>query len=392
MLHVLQAKRSRVKECEPCHHGLNGTFDPIGLLNRISRAVSSRQTMDAMETGMLQSARQQRICERSSVFAMVLLVVLFVAHPAFCADTTQTGVFGLIVENDVFYHRDGDYTNGIELVWVPADESTAPKWALRAARELPWFPQDGQVRHGYIFGQKMFTPDDITVADPPLDDRPYAGWLYATIGLGVASDRQLDQIWLSLGVVGPASLAGQTQKTVHKWTNADAPQGWDTQLGNEPGIVLGYQRAWHKFATMTALGLDVDLTPDLGASLGNVYTYVDAGITLRYGKSLPLDYGPPRIQPSPPASAFFIPTGPFAWYIYASLEGRAVLRNIFLDGNTFKDSRSVDKEPLVGDLQWGVVLTWRRTRLSYTHVVRTREFKTQGAHEEFGSFSVSISF
>lgn len=27
-------------------------------------------------------------------------------------------------------------------------------------------------------------------------------------------------------------------------------------------------------------------------------------------------------------------------------EGRAVARNIFLDGNTFQDSRSVDKEPL----------------------------------------------
>lgn len=338
--------------------------------------------------------RSARACFRARLtgLAIVLLAVLFAAHPGFCAGATKTGVFGLIVENDVFYHHDGDYTNGIALVWAPADNSTTPDWALRAARALPWFPKDGEVRHGYIFGQQMFTPDDITLADPPLDDRPYAGWLYATIGLGVASDRQLDQIWLSLGVVGPSSLADQTQKTVHDWTNAEEPQGWDTQLKNEPGIVLGYQRAWHKFATMTALGLDLDLTPDLGASLGNVYTYVDAGVTVRYGKSLPLDYGPPRMQPSPPASAFFIPPGPFAWYIFASLEGRAVARNIFLDGNTFQNSRSVDKVPLVGDLQWGVVLMWRGSRLSYTHVVRTREFEMQGEHDEFGSFSISVSF
>jgi hypothetical protein len=52
----------------------------------------------------------------------------------------------------------------------------------------------------------------------------------------------------------------------------------------------------------------------------------------------------------------------------------------------------VDKEPLVGDLQWGLVLTWRDVRLGYTHVVRTREFKTQLEHDTFGAFSISISF
>jgi hypothetical protein len=53
----------------------------------------------------------------------------------------------------------------------------------------------------------MYTPRDITLANPPLDDRPYAGWLYATLGLGVETGRQLDQLALSLGVVGPESLA-----------------------------------------------------------------------------------------------------------------------------------------------------------------------------------------
>lgn len=66
---------------------------------------------------------------------------------------------------------------------------------------------------------------------------------------------------------------------------------------------------------------------------------------LRLGQRLPLDYGPPRIQPSLPGSGFFVPPQDrFGWYLFAGVEGRAVARNIFLDGNTFRDSRSVDKE------------------------------------------------
>lgn len=82
----------------------------------------------------------------------------------------------------------------------------------------------------------------------------------------------------------------------------------------------------------------------------------------------------------------------FGWYAFAGIEGRAVARNIFLDGNTFADSRSVDKEPLVGDLQFGIVLDWSDVRLSYTHVYRTREFRTQESSDDFGAFSVSAKF
>ena len=76
---------------------------------------------------------------------------------------------------------------------------------------------------------------------------------------------------------------------------------------------------------------------------------------------------------------------------FASAEGRAVARNIFLDGNTFKDSRSVDKEPFVGDLQWGLVLTWRNFRVSFTDVFRTREFETQKESEHYGSICLSMA-
>src|SRR3546814_8870959 len=105
--------------------------------------------------------------------------------------------------------------------------------------------------------------------------------------------------------------------------------------------------------------LGVDVTPHLGAALGNVYTYGAGGLTLRFGEDLPDDYGPPRIRPALPGSDYFRPTDDFGWYFFAGAEGRIVARNIFLDGNTFKDSHSVDKRPLVADLQAGIAVNLR---------------------------------
>ncbi len=322
---------------------------------------------------------------------MILVTVLSSASWATASEAPKRGTASLIVENDLFYNNDRDYTSGVALMWVSTRGST-PDWAVRFAHWLPWFPKVGDVRHGYVVGQSMYTPSDITLADPPLDDRPYAGFLYGTIGLGVETGRQLDQLALTLGVVGPASNAEETQKFVHKLIDSPEPQGWDTQLENELGLLLTYQRSWRQWRTRTLAGLEVDLTPHVGGALGNVYTYANTGLMLRYGRRLSLDYGPPRIQPSVPGSGMFVESKQFSWYLFAGLEGRAVAHNIFLDGNTIQDSRSVDKEPLVGDLQWGIVLAGRKARLGYTHVVRTREFESQDGSSEFGAVSLSLSF
>ena len=326
---------------------------------------------------------------RSIGSGIFLLTTLSAASQAFGGEAGASGVMSLVVENDLFYDSDRNYTNGVALAWVPSDEST-PDSIVRMARWVPWFPEEGPVRHGYGFGQNMYTPRDITIANPPAGDRPYAGWLYGAMGVGVETGQQLDQIALTVGVVGPASLARHSQRIVHKAIDTNIPQGWDTQLRNEPGIYVSYQRSWREMAAKTLVGLDFDLTPHIGGALGNVYTYFNTGLTLRYGKNLPLDYGPPRIQPSLPGSGYLVPTHSFDWYLFAGIEGRAVARNIFLDGNTFKDSRSVKKEPFVGDVQWGVAVTLRACRLSFTHVVRTREFESQSERDQFGAFSLSM--
>ena len=70
----------------------------------------------------------------------------------------------------------------------------------------------------------------------------------------------------------------------------------------------------------------------------------------------------------------------------------AVLHNIFLDGNTFKDSHSVDKESFVADLMAGFAISYGRYKFSYSYVYRTKEYKNQSDPQIFESIQFSFSY
>ncbi len=303
----------------------------------------------------------------------------------------STNILSLTFENDLFANADRHYTNGVRLGYLSA-ESDLPRWADKLANAFPLFLQGGNRRIGFALGQSMYTPQDISRANPDPDDRPYAGWLYASVGVVAESGPRLDILQLDFGIVGPASQADGTQKLVHRLTGAKDPRGWAYQIENEPGVVLTYQRKWRGLYELTPFGFGADVTPYAGGNLGNVLTQGVAGAMVRLGLDLPADYGPPRVAPSLTGSDFYLPRKDFGWYLFAGIEGRAVARNIFLDGNTFKNSRGVDKKPLVGDLQIGVAVTIEDVRLSYTHVFMTKEFHGQARADSFGAFSISMLF
>lgn len=301
------------------------------------------------------------------------------------------GVVSLTLENDSFAGADDGYTNGIRGAYL-SPETEIPGWISRAADKIPLFPKVGHKRYSFAVGQAMYAPDDLSRRDLIRDDRPYAGFLYGTVGLLADTGYRLDNLQLTLGVVGPASLAEQAQETVHRTIGGVDPKGWDNQLENEPGFILTYERKWRSIYEINPFGLAVDVTPHLGASVGNIQTYASTGATFRVGYDLPADYGPPLIRPSLPGSDFFVPTQRLGWYLFAGVEGQAVARNIFLDGNTFKDSHSVDKKEFVGGLQTGVAFIYKNMRVAYTHVLRTKEFEGQKNADEFGALTFSYRF
>ncbi len=326
-------------------------------------------------------------------FRLILagLCALWLTAPAYAADEPEKGTLSILFENDIFYNTDHDYTNGVLIGYTTAPDDT-PDWAVRWARWLPFFAQSGDVRTRYALGQDIFTPNDLHLKDPPPGARPYAGFLYGAFGLVDDNESNLDQLQITLGVVGPASLAEETQKFVHAIIRDTNPQGWSTQLRDEPGLVVQYERSLKLIPPQSVFGLFFDAEPHYGIAIGNVYDYVNAGAMARLGFNLPKDYGPLRIDPSLPGSGFYEPTGDIGAYIFAGVDGRAIGRNLFLDGNTFEQSRSVDKLNLVGDLELGAAVTFDAFQLTFTHVFRSREYATQKAADQFGAVNLSVRF
>ena len=336
--------------------------------------------------------RLPRATTRAVALLFSLLLVTTTSATVAAEEATRGGALSVMVENDIFARRDGHYTNGLGVMWVAARGTTAPKWAQQMSTLVPWLPDEGELRHGYMFGQSMFTPKDTGNPNPPPTDRPYAGWLYGTFGIGKDSDRQFDLIAVTLGIVGPASLAESSQKTAHRWMGNTQPQGWSTQLHNEPGVVFTAQRSWRNVVRGSVGSLSFDVTPYVGGTLGNVFTYGSGGTAIRFGSQLPTDLGIPRIQPANLGSGEFSPRSGAGWYLFVGLEGRAVARNIFLDGNTFQDSRSVKRDPWVGDIQYGLVYDIRSVRISFTNVLRTKEYRSQDKGDRFGALTVSVNY
>ena len=107
----------------------------------------------------------------------------------------------------------------------------------------------------------------------------------------------------------------------------------------------------------------------------------------RFGFNLPKDYGPMRIQPSLPGSDYFEPTAGLGAYVFAGVDGRAIARNLFLDGNSFEDQPQRGEDEPGGRPDLGAAVTFDSFRLAFTQVIRTREYKTQPQQDQFGAWT-----
>jgi len=321
-------------------------------------------------------------------FFSVILFTLLSISPAFAS---KDRVFSLTVDNDVLTPTDEYFTNGVRVAVAFGPDAQKP-WMKSLADKIPFLSKtyNRRIVH-FALGQNMYTPVNTSAFALQVNDRPYAGWLYGEFGVEVDKDKSVDYFTLQAGVIGPASLADRTQRSYHRLIGAPRPNGWPNQLHNEPGLMVAYQKVFKNALTRPGSKVRVSLDPHFGVALGNIYTYGAGGFTLRVGQGFDNENGPPpRISPALPGSNYFRDvTG---WYIFAAVEGRAVARDIFLDGNTFATSHSVSKEHLVADFQVGIVVMIDGTRISYTHVFRTREFTLQPQKHEFSSLDIAFRF
>lgn len=294
-------------------------------------------------------------------------------------------------ENDTFGGSDRYYTDGVALSLT----ETGHNWLDPLADRLPW----GQGRRtvGYDFAQLMFTPNNTDLRNPDPKDRPYAGILAVGLSLHVEQENSYHGLKLVIGVIGPDSLADKTQKEVHRHIGNTIPQGWDQQLKNEPIVNLAYEYR-HKFRLAGEReSWSAEASPLAGGWLGNMLTQAQFGGVVRAGYNIPDDSGPTLMRgmdqmPPPRRSGKPASNSDWGFYFYGGALCNLVLRDITLDGNTFEDSRSVDKKWLVPAYGLGMCVGNRRFQTSFTYVFWEKEFDTQPNHTEYGAISVSYFF
>lgn len=351
------------------------------------------------ERGRLLEDKREKMITRKQMmkqgfihrFFLILVLVPFICVSVFAEDSR--GGIQIDWENDWFAGTDRGFTNGMKLTWV------TPLNLLRTRMaRLNTSPPD--LRQGLFFtvGQNMYTPENILNPDLIPDDRPYGGFLFGEVGIIRRSSSRLDLLSILGGVVGPLSQAEYFQKFIHKATTSSYPRGWEHQLPNEVVFQLFLEQKRKLDLTPGQTNSGLELLPQYGLGLGNLYIYVHGGFQLRLGWNLPDDFGCPTLRPGGDSVGTDgrlwsrSEDRSFGFFIFGSINSQYVVRNMFLDGTIWTESHSVEKNSFVWNAAAGVGISVKGFQLRAAMVYWTKKFLLQEFNHLYATFQAGFSF
>jgi hypothetical protein len=313
-----------------------------------------------------------------TAFKVALLVALTLAFAASARAGIET-----LYDNDTHgmvpspRATDRNYTFGAHANWYGRDDEM-PRWVERVAHRIGGA---GTTRRlSLSAGQELYTPDKLSTRHPILDDRPYAAWLYGGATIASVGEHELRALDVRAGIVGPSAQGEQVQTWWHRRNHIRLPRGWRWQLHDEPGLRASLDERWRPAGVQR----HADIVPHVRLTAGNVLTEAAAGATVRLGLALPNDFGPGAPGgPDPNATRLRA-------YVFGRAEGRAVARDIFLDGNTFRSSMRVHRVPLVANAEVGADVRWHALGFRYTFSYTSQQFRERDDYQEYGSFALSF--
>jgi lipid A 3-O-deacylase len=302
-------------------------------------------------------------------------------------------------DNDIFFGSDRGYSNGGAVASVSPtvarfDATPLSMFDRTLNRWLSPFQLEGYDYNNVVksVSHQIFTPDDREQQDLIEDDRPYAAALLFGVSYNSRDEDTMQTILVQAGIVGPAAAGEDIQDFVHGLVGSDKFRGWRHQLRDEP--VVRVMRQWFERWNTPHLfdsALSGDVIVHGGGSLGNLTTFANAGVEMRVGFALPDDFGSAPILPttetvSPRRRSNY--TERLTAHLFVAIDVRYVAHDITLDGNTWRDSHSVERETTVADIGIGVAANWRGWQVALARYVRTREFVGQEERPEIGSISI----
>jgi hypothetical protein len=397
----------------------------------------------------------------------VLVTALLLAGAARLEAQRAATSVSLYIENDTFTSSDTGYTNGIRLSWAILRFRPGMRFftdynlATAVDGGLAWLGLDRLRldRLGLIpdmqgdvecdenperadraagactiltFGiaQTMFTPDSLATTELQARDQPYAGFLYATIGVTTLDSpvQRSPRHWLAftevtnvvlIGVTGQAAHAEDTQSLAHwTWaTGSHRPLGWNNQLRQaiQVGLITDISarpRRWEYCRKGCSGIIDerrrLDLTSHTEAVASTHMVRLSQGLTARAGMDFPDVVGALRIPVSAPQGAgpdrgLVILNERYWWYVFGNAEARYVPYNMFLAGGLadggphgWRTLREITPRRGVMEVGYGLAVGSSRMSMRGQLAFRTPEYDVIGARRShglhgFGSIMLSIT-
>ncbi len=297
------------------------------------------------------------------------------------------------IENDADIRTDMAYTYGADLSFLFKREDV--KDTHLAIPFVKNFSQSDKYI-SFSYAQQMYTPKEIKESELIEDDRPYAGYMYLQTGLYQSFNNVLDSLVFQVGLVGPCVQMDNIQSVIHNVLGSEHPQGWDHQIKNELILQVNYSHKQlynldQKIASNTAL------ITNYGFELGNASTKLFSGAMFRYGYDALKDYGSfvmdnTNYSHIPVKNVIYTNDDTLHFSFHLMIQADIVARNIFLDGNTFRDSHSVDKNIFLLEGSYGISLFYNQWSFDYVRKHKTKEFKKQYYDTSYGSVLLSYHY
>lgn len=302
----------------------------------------------------------------------------------------QTALFSY--ENDSVYGPDRYYTNGIQFLFVTVDNSIMSENEYLSKI----FNINTKIYHNFSFGigQKIYTPYTIKIAEPVLNDRPYAGYLYLFLNKNIRYDNKLDSFGISVGLTGPSSLAEITQKRVHELIGSTEPKGWNNQLKNELLVMFSWMRNV-ELNKPKQNSFDWNVIPKFTTNIGTPLTSVVTSIEFRYGWNLADDFNSNKMQALSSGIRNNFKNNSsknISYYVFFEAEGNFIFYDTFLDGNLSGKKTNIEKELFRYELIGGLTLNIENYYIKYSNIFMSKEFKEQKDNQFIFSLTMGYLF
>ena len=325
------------------------------------------------------------------ILSVFILLIVF-PFISLSADEWKLKNISFQTENDADIRNDGDYTYGgsLGILFFRKDLNSS-------LLHIPF--SDYKNSDNYIsfnVAHRMYTPQNFESSKPIIDDRPYAGYLYLESSLHQSLDNTLQSLSLQVGIVGPSAKMKEIQKIIHTIIGSPEPQGWQYQLKDEMIVQMNYsQKKYYNLDNV--FNYSSSIVPEFGVELGNASTKIYTSALFRWGKNVPKDYGTSVIDNTNYSK---IPLNinedeknkKWRYYLNFGLKANLIARDIFLDGNTFKESHSIEKNNFTADCIYGLSFAYKEFGVDYIRKHSTKAFKDQDAYYSYGSLLLTYNY